>query len=237
MYSENLLYSSFRRVFDDVSTIVQRQIVEEALIPFLDTIPRNDARRVIVKARQIAKRAEGVPQLDLAAKKSEVNGLLDELAKDTKAFTRQDASKYETLLREVVESVSEWLKDLWIITHEFGLDFPRAHSCLLFSMGVLDHVQGMKGGGCRCVFSSVYVPITIKDSDGNIIKEFSELGLVNVESAILWVWREVFVALLASKIPMYIKLVPELLAEIDDVIGWRGLERLILGGETCASIS
>ncbi|THH00164.1 hypothetical protein EW145_g7128 [Phellinidium pouzarii] len=224
--------SSQVRVFDDVPPAVQRQIVEHALIPFLDTIPKSNARAAITKARWIVKKYDRAPQLDLAAKKVEVNGLLDELTKDAKIFVRHDWAKYEILLQEVVESVAEWLNDIWIIAYEFGLDFTRAHSCLLFSTGVLDHVQNLKGSGCECVFSTIYVPISIKNSSGEVVKEFSELGLANVESAILWVWRDVFLSLLASNNQTFVKLVPVLLAEIDDILGWQGLERLILGGLT-----
>lgn len=68
-----------------------------------------------------------------------------------------------------------------------------------------------------------------------MIKEFTEVGLYNVESGILWVWREVFISLLASKSnKTLVKLLPELLAEVDDILGWRGLERLIAGGESRA---
>lgn len=66
-------------------------------------------------------------------------------------------------------------------------------------------------------------------------KEFTEVGLYNVESAVLWVWRDVFLSLLSSKHnKVIIELVPELLAEVDEILGWKGLERLVAGGETCS---
>lgn len=87
-----------------------------------------------------------VPNIDLQAKKIEVNGLLDELSKDSKCSFVKDRSNRETLLSEVVESIAEWLNDIWSLVFEYGLDFTRGHSALLFSIGVLDHVKTVRGG-------------------------------------------------------------------------------------------
>lgn len=75
------------------------------------------------------------------------------------------------------------------------------------------------------------MPITIKDSKGTVIKSFTEVGIANVETAILWIWRDLFVSLLATKNNKgFVKVIPDLVTEIDDVLNWRGLERLITGG-------
>ncbi|KAL5530848.1 hypothetical protein ACEPAF_7106 [Sanghuangporus sanghuang] len=223
---------SFLRVFTSVPTLTQAQIVKQALIPFLDTIPRKDAKRAIASARRIAKKAHHIPQVDVAAKKKEIEGLLDELSREAKFTPRSSGNKYDIMFLEIIESVAQWLNELWSLAFEFGLDFPRVHACLLMSMSILDQVQSMKGTGHQRLFSTVYAPVVIRDRSGKIVKEFNELGISNVESAILWVWRDVFLALLASKNPAHVRLVPELLAEIDNAIGWSGLERLVLGGDT-----
>ena len=91
---------------------------------------------------------------------------------------------------------------------------------------------------CRCSAASTYVPVIIKNSEGVVKKEFTEVGLYNVESAILWVWRDVFLSLLSSKnSKIIIKMIPEFLAEVDDILGWRGLERLVAGGEMCSLLT
>lgn len=77
----------------------------------------------------------------------------------------------------------------------------------------------------------------IKDQHGYIVKAFEEVGMKNVESAVFWVWREVLVSLLASKDKTCVHLVPDLLVDIDDLVGWEGLERVICGGKTCALLS
>ncbi|KAL5488473.1 hypothetical protein ACEPAI_6591 [Sanghuangporus weigelae] len=223
---------SFLRVFTSVPALAQAQIVKQALIPFLDTIPRKYARRAVASARSVAKTTHHIPQVDVAAKKKEIESLLDELSREAKISPRSSGNKYDMVILEIIESIVQWLNELWSLAFEFGLDFPRVHACLLTSMSTLDEVQSMKGAGHQRSFSAVYVPVLIRDRSGKVVKEFNELGVSNVESAILWIWRDVFLALLASKNPAYIGLVPGLLAEIDNVIGWGGLERLVLGGDT-----
>ncbi|KAL5512179.1 hypothetical protein ACEPAG_3464 [Sanghuangporus baumii] len=223
---------SFLHVFTSVPALAQAQIVKQALIPFLNTIPKKHAKRAIASARRVAKKAHHIPQVDVAAKKREIEGLLDELSRETKIYPRSSETKYDMIILEIIESVVQWLNELWSLAFEFGLDFPRVHTCLLTSMSTLDEVQSMKGVGHQHLFSTVYVPVLIRDRSGTIVKEFNELGVSNVESAILWIWRDVFLALLASKNLAYIGLVPELLSEIDNAIGWGGLERLVLGGDT-----
>ncbi|KAL5508679.1 hypothetical protein ACEPAH_6300 [Sanghuangporus vaninii] len=223
---------SFLRVFTSVPTLAQTQIVKQALIPFLDTIPRKDAKRAIASARRIAKKAHHIPQVDVAAKKKEIESLLGELSREAKFIPRSSGDKYDIMFLEIIESVAQWLNELWSLAFEFGLDFPHVHACLLASMSILDQVQSMKGTGHQRLFSTVYAPVVIRDRSGKVVKEFNKLGISNVESAILWVWRDVFLALLASKNPAHVRLVPELLAEIDNAIGWSGLERLVLGGDT-----
>lgn len=183
----------------------------------------------------MAKKAQQIPQIDMAAKRKEIQGLFEELQKESRFASRSGGSEFEALLLEAIESVVEWLNDLWSLGVDFGLDFIRVHSALLTSESILDHVRSLKGGGCQSALMTIYVPVTIRDKSGKVVKEFNELGVANVESAILWIWRDVFLAMLASKNPVHVKLIPELLAEIDDEIGWSGLERLVLGGATCAS--
>ena len=77
--------------------------------------------------------------------------------------------------------------------------------------------------------------MTIADKHGRIIKTFHEAGLKNIENAIFWVWREVLLALLASKDKASVGIIPSLLVDVDDLVNWEGLERLILGGTTCTS--
>ena len=53
----------------------------------------------------------------------------------------KECSKQEALLREAVDSVAEWLNDIWTNVAEYGTEFIKAHGCLMYSIGTLDHVQ------------------------------------------------------------------------------------------------
>lgn len=73
---------------------------------------------------------------------------MDELAKEG-SLRSMSVDTYGILLQEVVESVTDWLNDLWILAVEHQLDIPRVHSCLVFSFGILDHVQSITNKGCE----------------------------------------------------------------------------------------
>lgn len=91
-------------------------------------------------------------------------------------------------------------------------------------------IIGLISRRCACSFANVYVPIIFKNKKGKILRTFEEPGLQNVESAILWVWRDLFLATLASDNAPYVNLMPDLLSDVDDIMGWEGLEQLLLGG-------
>lgn len=130
----------FTSIFADATASVHRQIIEEVLAPMLDSAPSAEAARALEKAHEINKHVQEAPKLDLFAKKTEVNGLLDELTKEATMRPHQ-TDQYEILLQEAVESITCWLNDVWRMVYEFGLDFSRAHSCLLYSIGIVDHIQ------------------------------------------------------------------------------------------------
>ena len=71
---------------------------------------------------------------------------------------------------------------------------------------------------CRCILDSIDIPVTIADKHGRIIKTFHEAGLKNIENAIFWVWREVLLALLASKDKASVGIIPSLLVDVDDLV-------------------
>ncbi len=77
------------------------------------------------------------------------------------------------------------------------------------------------------------MPITIKKNSGKIIKTFTANGIANVESAILWILRELFVSLIASNHDRLKKRIPDFLMEIEDIVGWQGLEKMVCGGKSC----
>ena len=80
------------------------------------------------------------------------------------------------------------------------------------------------------------ITIPIKRSNGKTVKVFNVMGLLSVDNAILWVWRELFVSMFAVSKKQAQKMVPEMLSEIEEKMGWTALERILLGGQTRASL-
>jgi hypothetical protein len=94
-------------------------------------------------------RYSDIPILDLKAKKKEINGLLDELLRDSKRAIVRERSNREELLDEIVDSILKWLNDIWTVVYEYNVRFEEAHACLLFVAEVLNMLNSAPGiGGC-----------------------------------------------------------------------------------------
>lgn len=76
------------------------------------------------------------------------------------------------------------------------------------------------------------VRVVIKDNNGKIVKHMSFLGPQNIDRVLLWIWREMFVSLFAKGSKRERDKIPEMLDDIEDLLGVDGLERLLYGGET-----
>jgi hypothetical protein len=127
---------------------------------------------------------------------------------------------------------------------------------------------------CKCAYNNLYITIHIKSprppfpssssrtkSGRKPIKTFRLTGANRLDEVLLWLWRELFVSLLAgSSSPSSSKktsgggrgsegegkegeegkahemqLVDAMLADIERVKGWRALERVLFGGRWCKS--
>jgi hypothetical protein len=90
-----------------------------------------------------------IPILDLKGKTKEINGLLDELARDSKRAIVRERSQREELLAEIINSMLNWLNDIWTVVYEYNVHFDEAHACLLFIADVLNTLNSVPGiGGC-----------------------------------------------------------------------------------------
>jgi hypothetical protein len=104
-----------------------------------------------------------VPRLDLQGKKKEVKFLLGELRKDLKRSFIKDRSNKDELLAEIIDTLVNWLNDIWSVVYEYSVNFARAHSCLLFIADVLDQLDDTQGG-CAVIhvvfsfFSFILIP-------------------------------------------------------------------------------
>lgn len=204
--------------------------MEEHLAPLLDTLSTKKRARIIRDAKHSQTRCSDVPELDLRGKKREIQTLLTMLAKDDKvAFTRERSNR-EEIIQEVVHSLSSWMNKIWITAYEYKVNYDQVHECLLYalrSLAVLEDSPGL--GDCKCLYKNIHVAITLKDAERRTIKHFSFTGPHRLDEVYLWIWRDLFLTMLMEDRNSKGR-VREMLGDIESIMGWRGLERVICGG-------
>ncbi|KAH0586859.1 hypothetical protein H2248_005703 [Termitomyces sp. 'cryptogamus'] len=213
----------------------QRSLLEKHLLPLLNALPEELSNNVVSAAMEIRSRFRTMPRLDLKRKKKEVNGLMDALNLDTKLAATRDRSNREELLTEVVDSLTSWLNDIWSVAYEFHDNYHLAHVCLLFTADVASTLVEIPGIGCKCSLMNMPIDITIKARDGKMIKSFVLRGPHTLRKAILWIWREVFVSMLAYGSSSTKSKIPEMIEDVEMLMGWEALERLLYGGRSFVS--
>ncbi|KAJ6473211.1 hypothetical protein C8R45DRAFT_874442 [Mycena sanguinolenta] len=221
--------ASFMKVYESLPPEAQRSLVENKLAPLLDLVPKDRAKKVIKSVQYLESKYGGIPALDLKGKKKELYGLLDELSRDSKRAIVRERSNREELLVEIVDSMLNWLNDIWTVVYEYNAHFDDAHSCLLFVAEVLNTLKSIPrmGGHCRCTIAYPPVNIVIRRR-GKIIKQFNLAEPRNIDRALLWIWRDLFVSMFAEGIDT--KKIPGMLSDIEELLGWEALERLLSGG-------
>ncbi|TBU57836.1 hypothetical protein BD310DRAFT_959316 [Dichomitus squalens] len=222
----------FAVLYDSLPTDVQSAIVQKQLIPLLDHASKARRNRVLSSAAKMHRRHARIPALDLRSKQREVNALLDDLHRDAKRSFVHDRSRRTELLEQTVESVTCWLNDIWRVVYEHNVDFMLAHRCLVFTMNTIDQI-GHARASCRCALTSMYVPITIKRRSGKVVKSWEVNGAHNVGEVLEFIWRDLFLSMLATGTRRQIEKIPEMLDDIEDIMGWTSLERLLYGGRKC----
>jgi len=110
-------------------------------VQLLDHVPKQRARKIISTANRIKNLHSGIPVLDLKAKKAEINGLLDDLRRDSKSSLVTDASNVDELLNETIQSLFELVNTVWSVVYEYNTNFLLAHSCLLYVIEVVDKLR------------------------------------------------------------------------------------------------
>ncbi|KAJ7886171.1 hypothetical protein B0H14DRAFT_3082191 [Mycena olivaceomarginata] len=171
------------------------------------------SKKVIKSVTHLQSKYGGIPTLDLKGKKKELYGLLDDLARDSKRAI-------------IVDSMLNWLNDIWTVVYEYNVNFDQAHACLLFVAEILSTLNSIpKMGGCTLAYPSVNLAIRRK---GKIIKQFRLAGPRGIDRALLWIWRDLFVSMFAKNI--HTEKIPEMLSDIEESLGWQSLERMLYGG-------
>jgi len=125
---------------------VQRSLVENQLASLLDHVPKGRAVKVLRTSRRLKSKYSRLPTLDLKAKKAELDGLLDELRRDAKRSIFKDSSNREEIIVEAVDSLIDWLSDIWSVAYEYHVNFSLVHSTLLFTSETLERISNARGG-------------------------------------------------------------------------------------------
>ena len=136
----------FLQAYDALPPDAQHLLLQSQLAPLLDTLPRERQKSLVASATDMHRRYARMPSLNLKAKKAEITALVLELARDSKRSLIKERSRRDQLLSEAVDSLAQWLNDIWRVVFEFRTNFTLAHACLLYACDALDQI-GNGGGG------------------------------------------------------------------------------------------
>ncbi|KAG2126274.1 hypothetical protein DEU56DRAFT_916078 [Suillus clintonianus] len=233
--SSHLMASSsasakFLLLYESLPPDEQYALVESSLAPLLNVVSKEKSNRTLASAARMHKKYVNMPSLNLKAKKMEVTSLLDELARDNKRSYVKEQSRKEELLAEVIESVIDWLNDIWRVVYEYGTNFSKAHACLLYASQAVEQI-GNARVGCKCSFMNMYISVKIRRASGKVVKSFHFTGAHNLERVMLWIWRDLFIVILADGTKRQKATIPDMLDDIRAEYGWKALERLLYGGQ------
>ncbi|KAJ3909676.1 hypothetical protein F5879DRAFT_11427 [Lentinula edodes] len=221
--------SKLRRVYDSLPPEAQKILVDKHLSKLLKLLPKEKAKNVVSAATRLQTKYCHIPNLDLKGKKKEIRSLLNDLRRDSKrAFLKEQSNRVE-ILSEIVESLTSWIADIWKLVYEHKVFFSLAHSALLYVCEVI--VELGCTGGCKCAMDSIPVYLSIKSSSGKLIKRFSHPNIQHMDRMLLWVWRELFVSMLAAGGRQAREKILEMLVDIEDSLGWESLTKIIHGGK------
>lgn len=109
-------------LYDALPPESQREILEKHIAPLLKAT-KSPTHNAMATAKRLVQTCAGMPKLDLKAKQQEIQQLQDALNKESKrAFIKEHSNKDE-LASEIVDSLTDWLNDIWTIVYEFQANF------------------------------------------------------------------------------------------------------------------
>ncbi|KAI0029811.1 hypothetical protein K488DRAFT_72688 [Vararia minispora EC-137] len=137
------------------------------------------------------------------------------------------------ILDEIVMTLVRWIEDIWSVVMEYQTDFEEAHNCLLLVADVVVGVCGacISPSGCRCFVMNATLDVSItRRKTHQTVKTFQLDGLPGFRSVLLWVWRDLFVAMLAHGSRE--DAIPRMLDEIREATDWRALVDMLYGARS-----
>lgn len=222
--------AKFLQLYESLPLDAQHALVETSLAPLLDVVCTEKSNPILASALYMHNKYASMPSLNLEAKKWEIVSLLDELARDHKRTYVKERSHKEELLTEVIGSIIDWLNDIWRVVYEYGTNFSKAHACLLYVSQAVEQI-GNAQIGCKCSFMNMHISVKIRRSSGKVVKSFNFTGAHNLQRVMLWIWRDLFVVMLADGTKRQKSAIPDMLTDIRTDFGWNALERLLYGGQ------
>ncbi|KAG1900150.1 uncharacterized protein F5891DRAFT_980442 [Suillus fuscotomentosus] len=70
-------------------------------------------------------------------------------------------------------------------------------------------------------------------SSGKVVKSFHFTGVHNLDCVMLWIWRDLFIVMLADGTKCQKSAIPDMLDDICSQFGWNALKLLLYGGQKC----
>nr|GAT47193.1 predicted protein [Mycena chlorophos] len=224
----NQASASFMALYESLPPEAQQRLVEKKLAPLLDQVSTERGKKVLKTATQLQTKYNAAPDLNMRAKKREINGLVDELVRDAKRSIVRERSRRDELMQEIVDSMVDWLNDIWSVVYEHRVNFEEAHRCLLFlgeTLGTLTTVP--TAGQCRCSINHFKISVAIRKK-GKTVKRFHLGGPRQMDRVLLWIWRDLFVCMFVKE--RGTDNIPNMLTDIEECLSWEALERLLYGG-------
>ncbi|EIM85332.1 uncharacterized protein STEHIDRAFT_131963 [Stereum hirsutum FP-91666 SS1] len=222
--------SRFLEIYDTLPADARFHLIEQHLLPLLNTAPPETTSTILASISSYKSRFAGMPDLNYEGKKMEIDGLLQAIDRDAKRSLLKGRSERAELLQGTMESIGRWMGDIWRVVFEYETDFTYGHECLLMAGRTLEALS-MTRGGCKCSFLNLYLNVIIKQRSAKVVKSFYLTGAAAFDRVLHWVWRDLFLSLLATGTERQKKHIPEMLGEIEKMMGWHGLERLLHGGK------
>ena len=73
----------------------------------------------------------------------------------------------------------------------------------------------------------MYVPVTLRDKKGKIIKKFEVNGALRLEDVTLFIWRDLFLCMLTRGGQGHRNTISQMLNDIENFMGWKALVRML----------
>ncbi|KAE9399815.1 hypothetical protein BT96DRAFT_1019281 [Gymnopus androsaceus JB14] len=194
-----------------------------------------NAKRVVSSATRLQKRYQNTPSIDLKSKKKEIRSLLNALRRDSKLSFLKDKqrSSRAEILSEIIESLTNWIQVIWSVVYEHKVNFAQLMPrCYMFGKLFSRLVITLVREGVKCSVAILPVDLAIRSTSGKLINRFAHRNIENMDKILLWVWRELFVSMLAANERQGKKKIPEMLLDIEDCLGWKSLIYALRGGST-----